>query len=226
MRFNSILFSVFLIHSILFQSSELLAGRTPYLPTQGQVNVLVVFAQFRDDAPSAVALPNFSDQLLDARVQGSLTHFYQTLSSDQLTIDGTILPTRYTADEPAAAYLAADMGKGQFSRFAAQIIRQVDAQIDLGDFDNDGPDGLPNSGDDDGYVDYLFILMPHIPTGFLKGHANGIAGLRMSTFRSATAQTLQGEPIKISGHNRYGAFVEEGSFAQTVGIMAHEFGPL
>jgi M6 family metalloprotease-like protein len=34
------------------------------------------------------------------------------------------------------------------------------AGIDWGAFDNDGPDGVPNSGDDDGYVDALAVIHP------------------------------------------------------------------
>ena len=32
--------------------------------------------------------------------------------------------------------------------------------IDWGLYDNDGPDGMPNSGDDDGFVDVLSVLHP------------------------------------------------------------------
>ncbi len=32
--------------------------------------------------------------------------------------------------------------------------------MDWGHFDNDGPDGVPNSGDDDGYVDVLAVMHP------------------------------------------------------------------
>ncbi|MGA9120104.1 MAG: T9SS type A sorting domain-containing protein [Bacteroidota bacterium] len=37
------------------------------------------------------------------------------------------------------------------------IFRQADNLYDLGRFDNDGPDHIPNSGDDDGYVDMVFF---------------------------------------------------------------------
>lgn len=34
--------------------------------------------------------------------------------------------------------------------------------FDWGQFDNDGPDGLPNSGDDDGYVDMAIFVHPNV----------------------------------------------------------------
>src|SRR2546425_8639703 len=41
-----------------------------------------------------------------------------------------------------------------------QAVARVDNQVDWGQFDNDGPDGIPNSGDDDGYVDMIMFAHP------------------------------------------------------------------
>ena len=58
-------------------------------------------------------------------------------------------PRHYTSDRPAEAYLAqVSDGIGRFSQFV-EILRQVDLHIDFGEFDNDVPDGEPNSGDDE-----------------------------------------------------------------------------
>ena len=43
-------------------------------------------------------------------------------------------------------------GFGEFLTFG---LDRADSLVDFGEFDNDGPDGLPNSGDDDGVVDFL-----------------------------------------------------------------------
>jgi hypothetical protein len=50
--------------------------------------------------------------------------------------------------------------------------------VDFSQFDSDGPAGVPNSGDDDGYVDYVFINILSAPHGFIIGGATGVAGLR------------------------------------------------
>ncbi|MBX9628825.1 MAG: immune inhibitor A [Gemmataceae bacterium] len=42
----------------------------------------------------------------------------------------------------------------------AFAFEKADAEVDLGQFDNDGPDGNPNSGDDDGKVDLVFVVHP------------------------------------------------------------------
>ena len=36
-------------------------------------------------------------------------------------------------------------------------LAHVDSVVDFGQFDNDGPDGIPNSADDDGYVDMIMF---------------------------------------------------------------------
>jgi len=41
-----------------------------------------------------------------------------------------------------------------------QALSQADVTVDFGQFDNDGPDGIPNSGDDDGYVDMVMFVQP------------------------------------------------------------------
>ena len=41
-----------------------------------------------------------------------------------------------------------------------EAVAGVDGTVDFGLYDNDGPDGMPNSGDDDGYVDVLMIVHP------------------------------------------------------------------
>ena len=41
-----------------------------------------------------------------------------------------------------------------------QALTRVDPGVDFGQFDNDGPDGLPNSNDDDGFVDMIAFIHP------------------------------------------------------------------
>jgi M6 family metalloprotease-like protein len=41
-------------------------------------------------------------------------------------------------------------------------LREIDAYMDLSAFDDDGPDGIPGSGDDDGRIDLLVVLHPEV----------------------------------------------------------------
>ena len=42
-------------------------------------------------------------------------------------------------------------GDGQTGAFLFEMVEAVDPAVDFSQFDNDGPDGIANSGDDDGY---------------------------------------------------------------------------
>jgi M6 family metalloprotease-like protein len=59
---------------------------------------------------------------------------------------------------------AGESGLGTGSRVGEYIFRALesldDGTVDWGQFDNDGPDGIPNSGDDDGFVDVLAVMHP------------------------------------------------------------------
>jgi M6 family metalloprotease-like protein len=94
--------------------------------------------------------------------------------------------------------------------------------VDFGRFDNDGPDGLPNSGDDDGYVDFLFIVVKHNPPGFLPGKAAGIAELRLEEDFLTDDPSSSG-CIKIRSDLGATQRVWD-HLGHAVGVMAHEFG--
>jgi len=195
------------------------------LPSQGQVKALVVFAQFKDEAPGNNGIPGYAEWLFDSEHPGSFTHFYHTMSFGQLQVTGTVLPRRYASDRPAATFLTQAAGEnGRYAEFVREILQKVDADVDLNQFDNDGPDGVPDSGDDDGFVDYVVINVRSTPRGFILGGATGIAGLGLDADFSTADISARGEPICVNGSRAYGAILKEGSFAQTVGSMAHEFG--
>ena len=201
--------------------------RLPVPPTKGRIGpiyILTVFARFADEEPTPV--PEWADQLFAPEREGSFAHFYHTMSFGQLAIAGEVLPRRFAASQPASAYLADAPGqRGRYGDFAREILAQIDAQIDLARFDNDGPDGVPNSGDDDGWVDYIFINMQSVPNGFLLSSAIGLAGLGLDE-KPFVSQAIgsDGNPIRVSGLPSQGAIQKTGNFAQAVGVMAHEFG--
>ena len=148
-------------------------------PAVGTMHALTVFARFADQGDRE-RLPHWAIFLFAADYSGSLTHYYREMSRGRFSLEGTVLPRWYVAAEPAAAYLrgAGEVGVyGRFSAFVREVLDQVDEEVDFGDYDNDGPDGQPNSGDDDGYVDYLFLNAQSIPKGFIVSSTTGIARL-------------------------------------------------
>ena len=140
------------------------------------------------------------------------------------------MPGRYTSRFPSRIYSAKIVdGEGRYGRFVQEILEQVDADVDFGQFDNDGPDGIPDSGDDDGRVDYLSIQVRSAPPGFIKGAATGIAGLGFEQDFITSDVSPEGAPIRVAAGWAYGHVIGLGSpgaaaFARTVNTMAHELG--
>jgi M6 family metalloprotease-like protein len=200
------------------------AKRSRPTTTSGTVNVLVIYAKFKDEAPHNQTPPAFASQLFDVNLPGSFSHFYNEMSGGQLTVEGSVLPKRYSSDRPAAAYLVSETGRyGNYAEFLTEIVTKADRDVDLSQFDNDGDDGIANSGDDDGFVDYIFVNTLSTPRGFITGGATGIANLGSIMLDSNDA-AAGGGTITIAGSINHGALQQEGNYAQTVGSMAHEFG--
>jgi M6 family metalloprotease-like protein len=103
----------------------------------------------------------------------TLKTFYEELTNGLISLDGRVLgPIR--VDTTAAYYQDNCNGIGVVvpcpnggRRFGNMLLAVLDS-LSLGSagdtlwnrFDNDGPDGLPNSGDDDGVVDFVSFLQP------------------------------------------------------------------
>ena len=92
---------------------------------------------------------------------GSLRDYYREVSGGQFDIDGVV--TRwYTAPHPYSFYTNSQSGFGAPPRNAQQMARDAvvlaDPDINFRLFDSDGPDLIPDSGDDDGLVDGVFVV--------------------------------------------------------------------
>ncbi len=109
-----------------------------------------------------------------------------------------------------------------FARFSLEILRQADADIDFARFDNDGPDGLPNSGDDDGYVDALFIVLQAAPARFLIGNATGVGHLGLDEQFHTDDLAISGQNMRIRSTS--GTIQQGRTFSEAVGVMCHEYG--
>ena len=199
---------------------------TAVLSSTGQVRALVLFARFQDESGSATA-PAFAADLFDPSRPGSLTHFFTEMSTGQFVLTGEVLPRVYASASPMSRYLSAGAaGRGEFGRFTREILAAADADVDFGAFDNDGPDGIPNSGDDDGSVDLLLVVTQSTPSGFIVGDADGVAQLGLDTPYLTQDAASDGRRISVrQDKDTPGGTLQRGlSFADAVGIIAHEMG--
>ncbi len=183
-----------------------------------QVTALVVFAGFRGQQ---AGVPFWAESLFDPDRPGSVSHFYREMSFGSLTLRGVVAPRRYLASGDAIDYVAAGPTKpGRYADFVREILRQVDEDLDLARFDSDGPDGRPDSGDDDGEVDLLVLLTPALPRNFLLGGATGIGDLGLLEPAATADPDLAGNPITY----RLGLVAQSRSFPEAAGTVAHELG--
>ena len=86
----------------------------------------------------------------------SLSEYYTEISGGVFTMTGEVSDW-VTLPNPAGYYepISDDPvdRNGETGEFIRDALLAADGAIDFGAYDNDGPDGVPNSGDDDGFVD-------------------------------------------------------------------------
>ncbi|HTL05468.1 MAG TPA: M6 family metalloprotease domain-containing protein [Gemmatimonadales bacterium] len=105
----------------------------------------------------------------------SVTSYYEELSHHRISMDGVVF-AKVREDSVAAYYTNGCNGIGVVStcpggrnRMGLMLVATLDSVSARsgGDtlwsqFDNDGTDGVPNSGDDDGVVDFVTFLQPEL----------------------------------------------------------------
>ena len=199
-----------------------LVQTAPGATSVGSRGAVVIFARFNDENPGQNSAPSWAADLFDPQREGSISHFYDEMSFGRLRLRGEVASRRYASLGNTRDYLAASADEvGDYARFSREILEQADGDIDFARFDNDGVDGVPNSGDDDGLVDGVFIVVSSAPRNFLIGAATGIADLGPMPYRT-NDRGFDGRPIEI----RAGSIQQGRSFAETSGTICHEYAHL
>jgi M6 family metalloprotease-like protein len=121
------------------------------------VNAVIIYCTFKT-APDP-AYTSYLDSLpyWYSRMGTYIRSYIQTASNSHLNITCTALthgskPFIGNYDYTDAPYVVT-------KEFTNSVLDSVNKYCDLRPYDNDGPDGIPNSGDDDGYVDYVFFAV-------------------------------------------------------------------
>ena len=215
-------------------------------------NILVVLAEFPVEgiAPAVTASNKstpyyynrmfFSEDPNDGFV--SLREYYKINSNGRLIISGQVTSKWLTMPHSSLYYTngASGLDFSSYPRSAQKLAEDAmsaafgDFDGKLGYFDNDGPDGVPKSGDDDGYIDAVVvvhaaqpgeILPSSISDDYFWSHEAGIA-----TFSDCPLQSgpdcLPGMPL---GDVRGFLYVLAGEYNDfpgdyAVGTYCHEFG--
>jgi M6 family metalloprotease-like protein len=147
------------------------------LVVRGVLRVPVFLVRYRNTDTTLLRAPGqYAEVLLGSPPPAGRPHtvrtYYEEISNGLLSVQGVVagwiaLDSNDTWYEGTQNGLTAS---GHVANLMREAITRSDATLDFGQFDNDGPDGVPNSGDDDGLVDLVVLVHPELggecgPTG-------------------------------------------------------------
>ncbi len=163
---------------------------------------------------------------------GTVTDYYDEVSRGNLTLLGETRDwvraamTQSAVTQSESALVCCGIGN-----YIKQLIT-MQSGVNWGAYDNDGPDGVANSGDDDGFVDALAVIHPTqgAECGG-TGSANRIWSHKWSLSFASSGQTPQttsspragGGVILIDDYFVQGV-VSCGGGLNEIGVFAHEAG--
>ncbi|MHB1329252.1 MAG: M6 family metalloprotease domain-containing protein [Gemmatimonadales bacterium] len=142
-----------------------------------------------DDVPAAFSTTQFQEVLFGATPPSgaayTLKTYYEEVSGGRIQMEGRVFGAAQM-DTTAAYYQDDCNGIGILrtcseggQRLGRMLLAALDsisnrpgADTVWAQFDNDGPDGAPNSGDDDGVVDFVTFIQP-VKDGACQGRGGG-----------------------------------------------------
>jgi M6 family metalloprotease-like protein len=189
----------------------------------GTGTCLVILWEFTDHPADQGAHPSsaYHDMMFStaAYPTGSMNDFYRENSYGTYGIGGDVVgwtTSLHTYDSYANGDGSQDASTAR--EMIIDAVAQLDPSVDFSQYDNDGPDGVPHSGDDDGYVDALFFV--HAGPGQEQTGDPADIWSHASAFYSGLST---GDGVSV---RRYSVEPEElldGSL-MTVGVFCHEYG--
>lgn len=203
----------------------------------GDLNVpvlLVMYSNTDTDAIQAFASRSVLKTRLFATSAAppySIQTYYKEQSNNLFSINGTVREW-VVLSQNDVHYEGGCNGlcsAGDIPGLISEGVAALDPTLDFGLFDNDGPDNIPNSPDDDGFVDVLLVLHPEVDgacgTTNIWAHRFSLAGWGASL--STADPAAGGGVIRVNNYVIQGG---QGGDACTsdqpvaMGISAHELG--
>ncbi len=162
----------------------------------------------------------------------TMAEHYEQMSYGQYHLSGTVYGW-YELSQTAFHYGGTDNGwDGGVGDFLTEALDLADMEIDFTQYDNNGPDGIPNSGDDDGDVDAAFFV--HSGRGgeaggpYIWSHRWRYSSASGTGSKYETNDIgINGQPIKVQDYIMQPAVAggSQGSGGLIeIGVFSHEFG--
>jgi M6 family metalloprotease-like protein len=213
------------------------AGRLSYVVSpagvriHGTTQILVIPARLADGPAPPLTSSDIAAQLFGGADGGPLAETYTLASGGSFTLRGEVRPwvtTSITYDAASKRGVITESGLWDHAYLALQA---VDADVDFGLYDNDGPDGIPNSGDDDGVVDGGVVILHSGPNLYCTPNVGGSQPVTVTQWRPNGARFRTRDASRNGGVIEIGAFTymsATGCSSSTVQshVLAHELGHL
>jgi M6 family metalloprotease-like protein len=128
----------------------------------GTAYVPVLMGKFSNTGADPYPVSQLQSKLFASPPALSMTGLYDEMSYGNLIFTGTVYNwvTVSNTDTYYEGGCNGLCGAAKTGQFLLELLQANDPAIDFGLYDNDGPDGIPNSGDDDGYVDFVGFVHP------------------------------------------------------------------
>lgn len=200
------------------------------LMVSGSRSIPVLTAKYSNTGADPYPHGDLQTELFDGPwPTGTMSQFYQEISYGNFSVTGTVFPW-HALTQNDVFYEGGCNGlcaASQVGQFLTDTLAARDGALDFSQFDNDGADGLPNSGDDDGFVD--FVAFVHPESGGECGNSNiwshrwVLSGWTGSSFTTNDARNGGGF-IEVDDYVIQPAFACNGTTMIEIGVFAHEFG--
>ncbi len=218
-----------------YQRDMMPAAERPSFAVTGNFAVPVFCVKYSDTGADPYATSVLQTRLYDGPfAPRTLSEFYDEISYGDLNLTGTVygwtlLPSN-NAFYTGAGTCNGLCSTAQIDELIRSAIIANDGAVNFGLYDNDGPDGLPNSGDDDGFVDFAAFVHPEAGAecgvnGNIWSHRWNLAswGPLFSPYTTNDARTGGGF-IRVDDYVIQPAYNCGGTTTIDIGVFCHEYG--
>ena len=196
----------------------------------GTSRVLVIPARFADGAPPPLSSGAIAAQLFGGAGGGPVTQSFALASGSGFTLRGQVTPW-VTTSVAIDRFTPPGGPDTMWVQYVRDAIRLVDDDVDFGLYDNDGRDGKPDSGDDDGVVDGGIAIFNSETGGYCNGgtgrgpHPFAVTRLPIGSRFATRDVGYRGGILEIAG---FTVMPATGCGGPNVAahILAHELGHL
>lgn len=199
----------------------------------GEVRVPILTFKYADTEETPYGVDELQRELFGRPyTEGTMTAHFDEMSYGRLTVTGTVydwlaLPqneAEYTGPVGCLGIRCSPLPR--LENLLNSVLSKADDSVDFTIYDNDGPDGRPNSGDDDGVVDFVGLV--HASKGGeclgattqMQSHRYGIeliSGARYVTNDIGTS----GLPLEIDDYVMMPGLSCDGDIIE-IGVFSHE----